>query len=424
MTRSGRSSSAGEFLAYQESWFYDVKRQVDEEGSPLALVNADCPHEIFRAMGIPYIVNQWWASVCAAKQRSSDYLRLLAERGYPDYQDRYSALALASAFDPNPENAPWGGLPTPTIVAAQLTGDSVGKIFELWAAEYGAAFYPFSYTVASGPVEPRWFDHIHRDWDRVIAPHRLQLMVDEINGLIEFLEWKTGRSLDMALLARVMRLSNEQAEWNRVTRDLVARSVPAPISVTDSIPSVMIPQWHRGSEWGRDAAERFHREVEEQAYSSHQRREQVRLMWIGRGLWFDMSFYRHFEQEYGAVFVWSMYLAVAADCYLRYGDDPVRALAARFCVMSELFNMPPWSSEWYAKEALHNQIDGVVHLTDAVRGTGFITRRLEEVGVPVLEISGNNVDSRVWDARAVTSRVSRFIRERAQPRAVERRSAH
>ena len=40
-------------------------------------------------------------------------------------------------------------------------------------------------------------------------------------------------------------------------------------------------------------------------------------MWVGRGLWSDMGFYQQWEESHGAVFVWSMYLALAADGYIR-----------------------------------------------------------------------------------------------------------
>lgn len=419
-TRSAKSlPTTQEFARYQREWFAGVQRQVRAEGSPFALVNADAPHEIFRAMDIPYVVNQWWASVCAAKQRSADYLGYLRDRGYPDDQERYSSLALASSFEGS-DDAPWGGLPAPDVVVAHLTGDAVGKIFELWAREYGAAFYPIELTVGPGDVEPRWFDRMHGEWDELIEPQRLDLMVEELKGLIRFLELRTGRTFDEVKFARVMELANEQESYNRATRDLIAATSPAPLGVADGIPSVMIPQWHRGSVWGRDAAKRLYEEVHARVESGEADfpDERVRLMWIGRGLWFDMGFYQYFEQRYGAVFVWSMYLAVAADCYVRYGDDPLRTLAGRFAAFAEQYNMPPWSSEWYCKEALHNQIDGVVHLTtDALRGTHFITRRLEEAGVPVVEIGGDNVDARQWDDEGVKSQISGFIEERAAPRA-------
>jgi benzoyl-CoA reductase/2-hydroxyglutaryl-CoA dehydratase subunit BcrC/BadD/HgdB len=210
-----------------------------------------------------------------------------------------------------------------------------------------------------------------------------------------------------------MALANEQAEWNRRTRDLLAETSPAPVAVADVIPAVMLPQWHRGTQYAVDAARALHDEVAARAAAGSGRRERARLMWIGRGLWFNMAFYREFEERYDAVFVWSMYLAVAADAYLRYGDDPLRALAARFAAFSEQLNMPPWSSGWYLAEARRNRIDGVVHLLgDAMRGAPFITRTLEDAGIPVCEIAAHNVDDRAWDDEEMTGVVARFLEER------------
>lgn len=412
--------------AYQREWFAAMREQV-ANGMPLAVVNADAPHEILRSMGIPYVVNQWWASVCAAKQQGPRYLGLLRDLGYPDDVEAYSAMALGSALDSasnqDPTDVPWGGLPPVDLLVAETTTDATAKIFETWADAQGAELMMLEATVA--PLEPRrWFDAIHDDWEQVLGRRRIDLMVGEINELIRRIEDRTDRRFDEKALADVMTLANEQAEWNGRTRDLIAATSPAPIGVADAIPATMIPQWHRGSEWGRDAARRLHDEVAELVEAGHGvvPDEQARLMWIGRGLWFDMGFYQHFQERHGAVFVWSMYLAVAADAYLRRGSDPLRTLAGRFCGFADLYNTPPWSSEWYAKEALHNQIDGVVHLTtDAVRGTHFITRAIEAAGVPVLEISGSNVDSRDWDAEAVTTSVDTFIERRVMSRAEQRR---
>ncbi|WP_324603964.1 MULTISPECIES: 2-hydroxyacyl-CoA dehydratase family protein [unclassified Streptomyces] len=73
----------------------------------------------------------------------------------------------------------------------------------------------------------------------------------------------TGRVISETGFAEVMHLVDEQQEWNRRTRDLIARARPCPLPVNDSVPSVMIPQWHRGTTWARDAARAFHDEVAE-----------------------------------------------------------------------------------------------------------------------------------------------------------------
>ena len=404
------SESAKAASAYQRAWFAELREQV-AGGAPLLVADADAPHELFRSFDVPYVVNQWWAAIVAAKQKSGAYLDAVGARGYPDWSDQYSSLGLATAIADD-DDPPWGGLPRPTFLATQLVADAQRKVFELWARETGATLCAFSATVPND-VPATWHEAIHHDWETVIGSERLDLMVEELHGTVELLERTTGRPFDEARLRQTMRLANEQAEWNLRTRDLIARTSPAPVSVADVIPAVMLPQWHRGTQYAVDAARRLHDEVAERAAAGEGPDERVRLMWIGRGLWFDMGFYRHFEAGYGAVFVWSMYLAVAADCYLRYGDDPLRTLAARFAAFGDQFNMPPWSSSWYLKEAQHNRIDGVVHLVgDALRGAPFITRALEEAGIPVCEIAAHNVDRRAWDDEAIKAQVSRFVETR------------
>lgn len=414
---STRLDSARTATAHQRQWFADLRAEV-APGGPFALVNADAPQEILRTMGIPYVVNQWWASIVTAKGRAQDQLALLREHGYPDDTEQYSSIPLASLFDPDPGTAPWGGLPRPTLVLAETTGDASRKIFDVWDAQPGTDFYPLE-SAAENQVLARWWELMPRRWEEAIGSERLDLMVGELEGLIRFLEATTGRVFSETRFARVMALVNEQQEWNRRTRDIIARARPCPLAVTDSIPSVMVPQWHRGTEWARDAARAFHDEVAARvaAGAAACADERVRLMWVGRGLWFDLDFYRRFQDTHGAVFVWSMYLAIAADGYLRYGDDPLRALAARFAAFSDQLYTPPWSAEWYVKEARHHGVDGVVHLvSDDPRGSYFTTRALRAAGIPVLEVRADNVDSRGADGAALSRAVADWLDTEVAPR--------
>ncbi|GAA2830777.1 2-hydroxyacyl-CoA dehydratase family protein [Nonomuraea rubra] len=405
-----RLATATEASRYQREWFAGLRARV-AGGEPLAVVNADVPHEIFRAMDIPYVVSQWWASVIAAKQRSGHYLELLRQRGLPDHSEQYNALTLASALDP--DEGPWGGLPKPAIVVGDASGDVTRKIFDLWGREPGVTFYPLE-SAAGNEVPANWWELMPHRWEQAIGPARLDLLTAELENLVRFLETTTGRRFRESRFREVMALVNEQEEWNRRTRDLIARTRPAPISVADGIPGVMLPQWHRGTEWARDAARRFHDEVRERVDAGHAvcPGERARLMWIGRGLWYDMGFYQRFQDEYGAVFVWSMYLAIAADGYIRYGDDPMRALAARFAAFTDQLYTPPWSSEWYVKEARLHGIDGVVHLvSDDPRGSYFTARALESAGFPVIEIEADNVDARTYDGDRVAARIGHWLED-------------
>jgi hypothetical protein len=407
-----RLAAASDAMTYQRSWFADLRRQV-AAGAPLVIADADVPHEIFRAFDIPYVVNQWWASICAAKQKSPLYLDALRTRGYPDYVDQYSAIALGSAIAVD-DDPPWGGLPRVSLFATQIWTDAHSRIADAWTAELGVPSFKFEKAVDTALPE-RWWERIDREWEDVVGSDRLDLMVSELHELIALLENMVGSPFDETKLERILELANEQEEWSRKTRNLLAETSPAPIDIVDSIPAVMIPQWHRGTEWGRDAARKFHEEVEQSIGRGDAvcQDERIRIMWIGRGLWFNLGFYQHFQEHYGAVFVWSMYLAIAADGYIRYGGPPLRALAARFAAFTDLLGMPGWADRWYLAEAQRHGVHGVVHLVAPdSRGSWFATQALEDAGIPVLEIDADNADAREWDEAAFVSALEQFIEQR------------
>jgi len=83
--------------------------------------------------------------------------------------------------------------------------------------------------------------------------------------------------------------------------------------------------------------------------------------------------------------------------------------------MTDLLYVPPFSSQWYLKEAVNHGVDGVVHLVaDDTPGSSFITEVLENEGVPVLEIRANNADARSSGQASIPDRISDFLRTRVQ----------
>lgn len=409
-TASDRLPSAAEATAYQREWFHALSARM-RDGEPLALANADAPHEVLRALGVPYVVNQWWSSIISAKRAGDESLEVVASRGLPDYSRQYDVLPLGAQGLPS-GRAPWGGLPEPRFAIAERGGDVTHKIFEQWGRRAGTETFLLSRTAAV-PAPEGWWDLVPHRWEEVFGAERIDLLQGEIEDLIRWLEERLDRRLDRSRLDEAMALANEQAEWNRRTRDLLATARPLPVPVTDIIPSVMVPQWHRGTPWAVAAARRLHDDVAQRidAGAAVWPGERRRLMWIGRGLWSDLDMYRSFQEDFGAVFVWSMYLAIAADGYVRHGHDPVRALAARFVGLTDLLYVPPMSSSWYVKEALAHGVDGVVHLVaDDTPGGALISAALEERGVPVLEIRGSNADGR--STAGVRERIAGFLRDR------------
>lgn len=412
-----RLSVTAEANAYQKQWFMSLKQRV-KDGEPLVFLGASAPHEIFRAMDIPYVVNQWWAALCSAKQMAPYYLGLLNDRGYRKDLCPYCSLSLASSYDPEPEKGPWGGLPKPSLLVSKFGCDSQSKIFESIAEQYDVPIYHLEHPVST-VKKVNWWEKARFDWEELFDPHILDLMVDELKALIRFLETTFKREFSETKFIKVMDLINQQAELNKKTRDLIASTTPSPVSITDTIPAVMIPQWQRGTEWAVEYAHKLYEEVKglvDAGYAVCQN-EQKRLMWLGRGLWYNMGLYSYFEEKYGAVFIWSIYLAIAADGYARYGNDPLRALASRFAGLGHMLHTPPWNCDWYVHQAKTHKIDGVVHLitescTNGAGGSYFVKKAFEEAGIPILQLRADPVDARKWEETTLVTMIEEFLEKR------------
>jgi benzoyl-CoA reductase/2-hydroxyglutaryl-CoA dehydratase subunit BcrC/BadD/HgdB len=418
--RARNLSFAKENSAFNRDWFLDLRRRV-EAGEPLAFVNADVPTEIFKAMDIPVVVNQWWASVVAAKQKSAEYLGALNAEGYRQNLCKYCSLSYASTFEGDPAAAPWGGLPRPSLVVSGNDCNSLHKVFELWSTKFDIPFFRLERAAPDRPQRDGWLDNLEHGWEEVFGARVIDFLADQYRELIAFLETATGKRFDLDRFREVMRLVNEQEDYYRRTRDLIAASRPAPLNVADQMPATMIPQWHRGTEWARDRARLFYEETRARvdAGVGAAPNERVRLMWLGTGLWYNLDFYEYFQTAYGAVFVWSIYLAIAADAYPTYGPDPLRALAGRMTKIYALLNTAPFNVEWFAHEAARAGIDGVVSLTGGTEddcretfGQHYLVRRaFEAAGVPILRLGVDNADARTWDDAAIRARVSAFIED-------------
>lgn len=409
--------------AYQKEWFMGLHKRV-EAGEPFGFVGANTPMELLQAMDIPFVVNQWWTAICAAKQMGPKFYDLLARAGYRNDICSYCSAAYACSLDPHPEEGPWGGLPRPTLAINAESCSSGMKIEELLCESFGAASYRIQHYHQEN-MPDCWWELSRDNWEELIGKKRLDFYENELRGLIRFLEAQTGRRLDLGRLIETMENVNEQENYYRLTRDLIARTVPSPVTVTDTVNAVMQAQWHRGTRWGVDMARSLYEEVRAlaDAGTAAVPNERIRLLWIGRGLWFNLAFYQHFEEKYGAAFIWTMYLAMGADSYVRnhVEENPVRALAARFSFLEDVLHVPPFNSQWFVKEAKLNRIDGVVFLVpeNCMNNGDFgynIILALEEAGFPVCVLRADPADAKKWSQEAMSAAVEELIEQRILPK--------
>jgi benzoyl-CoA reductase/2-hydroxyglutaryl-CoA dehydratase subunit BcrC/BadD/HgdB len=339
--------------------------------------------------------------------------------GYHDGLCRYCSLSLATSLVGDQAKAPWGGLPRPAMVAARLTCDCIQRVFATWADTFGAEFVALD-TPGASSLPARWWEMSRHRWRELFEEHRLQFMVSQFRRLIGTLERITGGRFDEERLRTLMDGVNRQEETFEQVRDLICTAPQTPVRMHEQVSNVMATQWLRGTDWAIAHAGAFRDEVAERVRQGIAAcpNERIRLMWVGAGLWHDTDFYTAFEARFGAVFVWSMYLAFGPDGYIRYGlDDPLLALASRTVSMNEQLHNPPWANEWIAEQARSHRIDAALVLRPlgtrpSATGNLFVERALKAAGIPVLPIYADMVDARGWDPTAMRQAVERFLEER------------
>jgi benzoyl-CoA reductase subunit B len=412
--------SSKEVGRYARSWFADLRATVFEDGAPFALLAAMSPHEICEAVDLPFVTNEWWTSIVSGKQSSAYYFDWLNEQGFHNGLPSYASLSLASLLAREHPDPPWGGLPVPALMCS-VSGESTDRLFGVAARTLDIPYIGLS-TPASTRFYPRWWEMSRWEWEDLYESPRIDFMVQQVRTFIAAVEKVTGRRLDIDRLREICELSNRQQEHFGEVRSMICTAPKLPVRLTEVMNNVLIPQWHRGTEWAVGHARQFRDEVGGLVArgSAVCPGERTRLMWVGVGRWQDRGFYSAFEDSHGAVFVRSMYLSVAADSYLKYGlKDPIRALAARYLNLGSQMHMAPWGSEWAVHEAQIHRSDGVVILTPdnqrgAVVGTKLMVQALEEAGIPALELRANAVDGRRQDSADLRVAVADFLERRVQ----------
>lgn len=407
--------------AHQKEWFANLRQRV-ADGEPYAIAPALGPHEIFEAFDMPYVINEWWSGITAARRQSGYFFDLLAERGYHRGLPSYGALALGSALEGESPNQPWGGLPKPAFVLyGPLDGESAR--WEALADAFGCEALPASICPEPAQVSHRWWEVSKVQWEDLYESRRINAMVACYQRIIRKCEQVTGRKFDMDKLREVMDRANKQEEAFDECRKIVQKAAKTPVSLADELGNVMTIQWHRGSQWALDAARMYRDEIRARAEAGIAicPDEKIRLGWVGVGLWQNVHFYRAFEQSHGAVFVRAMYQSIAVDGYIRYGlKDPLRALASRYVALGHEFSQPPASTEWTVDDVRRYRVDGMIILPLDHK---FMEVTLERAGIPTMVLNVDAVGGgRPWDDQWVTETVSRFLEDRVEAGSGARRA--
>jgi hypothetical protein len=394
----------------QKEWFATLREEV-AAGRPYVYTDAYCPHEILEAFDLPHVINEWWSGIVAARRQSAYYFDELEARGYHSGLERYTALGLATVLDGGKAEAPWGGLPKPAFICASLMSgraDSVAR-WQILADAWGVPLHILELPSSGRPMPPRWWEVARYGWEQIYPTYQIDRMTEIYWQLIRKCEEVTGTRFEMDKLRDVMARANlQQTYFEDIRNAMIAGK--ATVSMSEQLGNVMAIQWRRGSQWATDSAKLLRDEVLARAERGQFicDNETYRLTWFGAGLWQNTGFYRAFEESHGAIFARSMYMSIAIDGYPRYGNDPLRALASRYC------GLGLGSLDWEIHDTKRHRADGVVTVANNIGGRARAA--MAEADLPLLILDVDLVDGRTWDEARVMGQMKEFIEQRLAPR--------
>ena len=393
-----RLEAVNQVRAHQRKWLADTRASV-ANGGHFAICNGDEFEEVFIAMGIPVVAINYWNYLVVAQQKKQYYFDVLNKRGFPG--DNFFALGLASTMEPS--QAPWGGLPKPTLICGSLRYEMELRVTELWAREFGCPIIPMDFAFPSPALQEfpdDWFDRIRDDWKSLVDPHRLEFRLDTERRAITYVEQLTGKTFSVAELERSMTLLNEQMDWWARARMALGQATPCPVTMRDQM-SMYQTMWHRGTEAGVELVRAYCEEVEHRARHGigGYAKENYRFYYGDQ----VPAFQDWAEETYGAVAVAGSYSGFP-DAYARniHDHDPMRALAARHLLLVL------YDKNWLIKQARDHKCDAFIMIEPHVdpEFPSVEQQAAEAAGIPYLSIPYDGDDD------LIRSLVSRFIEER------------
>jgi benzoyl-CoA reductase/2-hydroxyglutaryl-CoA dehydratase subunit BcrC/BadD/HgdB len=310
--------------------------QAKQEGKKIASTFICCGYdEIVRAMDItPHWVENY-AGICGAKRDAQRFLERAESENLSRSLCTYALCGLGfdawrEELGEMPPNPPWGGQIKPDMMlgSGQLLCDPRSKWFQ--AAQHYMPDVPVFNIGLPYPVFERDTDY------HEVQGYYVKHIVEQLRGLIAFLEKQTGKKMDYERLAALIDLSDRT--WNLIWETYeLRRAVPCPMGTGDAmntmVPMVFMMATQQAYDFFKELNEELKRKVANKEGEIPD--EKYRLLW-GGGLpsWFALGDFNYFNSK-GAVFpAETTYRMVEAlynfDIDLSKVTDPLEHIAWRW----------------------------------------------------------------------------------------------
>jgi benzoyl-CoA reductase/2-hydroxyglutaryl-CoA dehydratase subunit BcrC/BadD/HgdB len=213
--------------------------QAREEGKPLAYTFICCCYdEIIRAMDVVPVWTENYAGVCGAKRDAQRFLERAESENFSRSLCTYALCGLGfdawrEELGEMPPESPWGGQARPDMMlgSGQLLCDPRNKWYQ--AAQHYMPDVPIYDVGLPWPAYENDYDY------REVQDYYVKYIVEELKGLVKFLEKHTGKKMDWERLSELVELTDRT--WDLIWEAYeLRRAVPTPMGTGDAM-NTMVP---------------------------------------------------------------------------------------------------------------------------------------------------------------------------------------
>src|SRR3990167_784303 len=372
--------------------YYSKIRQAKNNGQLIAWAFAFPPPEILHAMDIPFIMPEHYSSVLAAKQQVTPYLEISDQCGYPMEACSYHRALLGVCLSGEEMIFP----PPDFIFATNFCDPSYKALLQI-VEQYKVPYYLMDIP----------FCESEEATEEAVEYCRSQL-----EEFIDLASKVTGKSYDAQRLYSTCEWANGCYNlWVEINE--LRKRIPCPMGVVDEMGDIFPMMQLAGTKEAVAIYEMLLAEVKERVAQGEGivEEEKHRLIWVGSNPIYDNGILDCFE-EYGAALVKS-----DMDCTYTMKidlEDLLKSLAQK--MISNYWTGSIKKRIKIIKDLIRDyQAQGLVMFSQRNCRSFSVGHKAvkdaiqDEFGIPVLNLEGDMIDLRGYNAQELRSKIEEFI---------------
>lgn len=379
---------------------YQRMVEMKESGKPICVTAGAAPMEIFFAMDVYPVLPESLAAISSGIKQAGEFYELTDSMGYSRDICSYTRCGLGLCIK---GKCAFGPLPEPDLL---MTDANLCCLHVNWWRYMSESFNLPCYIVDAPQIADK------------VEQHHVDFYIEQIKGMIKFIEDNTDQKYDEEKLKQAIRYSDAAGRcWAEVHN--LRKTIPTPCSFRDLagqiLPIVTAPGSPEAAEFYAALLEEVQRRVA--ANEGVAETERFRLIWDNIPMWHALTLINYFEEK-GAVFVYESYTNNIWGNNVPSGaldpDRPFETLAEKY--LTVWINYPLEERiRIYSNAIEEYKVDGLVLFSNRScrpnsMGQYELAKAIRERhGVPALILEGDMGDAESYNEADTKARVDSFI---------------